>query len=278
MMNQTEETIQHFGEQWTRYPDNNGYYASSAMFEDICSPLLSPQEVAGLTVADLGSGTGRIVDMLLQAGAKHVTAVEPSVAFDVLQQNLAQHSERVRCIRDTADHLPDGPYDLIVSIGCLHHIPNPDPVVAKAFGQLVPGGRFLIWVYGKEGNELYLALFGPLRALAKRLPDAVLAGICHILTACLSLYILLCHVLPLPMRKYMLEVLAHYGWKHRFLTIFDQLNPAYAKYYSGAEARHLLEKAGFVQVTQNHRHGYSWTVLGCKPVCKTESVGRPMAG
>lgn len=47
--------------------------------------------------------------------------------------------------------------------------------------------------------------------------------------------------------------------------IYDQLNPAYAKYYRRDEARALLEDAGFQDVRLHHRHGYSWTVLGTHP-------------
>ena len=69
------KTIADFGEQWTRYRDNDGFYGSQNLFEDIVSPLLAAKAVAGKRVADIGSGTGRIVRMLLEAGAAHVTAV-----------------------------------------------------------------------------------------------------------------------------------------------------------------------------------------------------------
>ncbi len=239
------DTIADFGAQWMRYPENDGYYASPEMFADICHPLLDPAEVAGLTVADLGSGSGRIVNMLLDVGAAQVTAVEPSAAFLPLSRNTADRAARVRLVNAGAEGLPDGPYDLVVSIGVLHHIPDPDPAVRRAFACLSPSGRMLIWIYGQEGNAIYLALVRPLRKVTARLPDSILAALCHILTAVLNGYVFLCRFLPLPMHDYMLRVIAPYGWKHRFLTVFDQLNPAYAKYYSAAEARHLLENAGF---------------------------------
>jgi hypothetical protein len=51
----------------------------------------------------------------------------------------------------------------------------------------------------------------------------------------------------------------------RRLVIYDQLNPAYAKYYTQTEAEQLLARAGFSDVRTYHRHGYSWTVIGTKP-------------
>jgi hypothetical protein len=49
------------------------------------------------------------------------------------------------------------------------------------------------------------------------------------------------------------------------LIIYDQLNPAYAKYYMKREAVKLLLDGGFINVRVHHRHGYSWTVIGTKP-------------
>ena len=75
------QTIQDFGEQWTAFRDNPAYYGSSDLLADLFGPLLSLEDVKGANVADIGSGTGRIVNMLLDAGAAHVHAVEPSAAF-----------------------------------------------------------------------------------------------------------------------------------------------------------------------------------------------------
>jgi hypothetical protein len=64
----------------------------------------------------------------------------------------------------------------------------------------------------------------------------------------------------------MREVVAKLEPSHRRLTIYDQLNPAYAKYYTRAEAEQLLVEAGFVDLHLHHRHGYSWSLVGTKPV------------
>lgn len=260
-----DDVIRDFGKQWTRFQSNDGYYASSTMFADLLGPDVSPAEFAGTTAADIGSGTGRIVNMLLNAGVRHVTAVEPSDAFLVLERNVAEAGDRVRLVRAPGDQLPPGNYDFVVSFGVLHHIPEPDPVVARAFETLRPGGRIVVWLYGREGNELYLAVFSVMHAVTKRLPDWILHPLSHVLTAALWAYAGACRVLPLPMRGYMRRVIGQYEWRHMCLTVFDQLNPGYAKYYTRAEAESLLTRQGFVDLRVYHRHGYSWTVVGRKP-------------
>jgi SAM-dependent methyltransferase len=263
---ETRRTIADFGEQWTKYRDNPDYYGSSDLLADIFGSLLPITAVAGRRVVDIGSGTGRIVNMLLDAGAAHVVAVEPSAACAVLTENTRADRDRVTVLNVSGDRLPaEPPCELVVSIGVLHHVPDPDPVVAAAYRALVPGGRLLVWLYGHEGNETYLAFVEPLRRVTKRLPHPLLAALSEVLGLGLDLYIRLCRVLSLPMRSYMLQVLAKFPRRVRRLTIYDQLNPAYAKYYTREEAADLLARAGFTDIALMHRHGYSWTVTGTKP-------------
>src|SRR4051812_31114167 len=93
--NLSEKTIEDFGEQWTTFTDNEGYYGSTELFADVVGPLISPEAISGLTVADIGSGTGRFVSILLLLGARHVYAVEPSKAFRVLKDNTAAQADRI---------------------------------------------------------------------------------------------------------------------------------------------------------------------------------------
>jgi len=260
------QTIRDFGRQWSAFQDNPGYYGSADLLADLFGPLLSLDEVKGRRAADIGSGTGRIVNMLLDAGAAHVHAVEPSTAITVLKENTAERRDRITYGSGSGETLPpDLGLDLVVAIGVLHHIPDPEPVVRAAYHALRPGGRMLVWLYGHEGNETYLRLVEPLRAVTTRLPHLALVGLSQIIALFLDGYIVACAVLPLPMRSYMREVLAKFPRRVRRLTIYDQLSPAYAKYYTRHEAEALLSGPGFTDVQLYHRHGYSWTVTGRRP-------------
>ena len=257
------QTITDFGEQWTRYTENSGYYGSPELFADICEPLLSVNDVRGCIVADIGSGTGRIVNMLLDAGAARVTAIEPSESYAVVASNTASRAECVEVIHNDGTAIPqDRNFDLIVSIGVLHHIENPGPIVDAARRALKPGGRMFVWLYAR--NEIYLAIFGPLRAVTKRLPHRMLAGLCYGLDWLAMAYAKASRVIPLPLGGYLQNVYVKLDPGVRRLAFYDQLNPAYAKYYRESEARALLEDNGFREVRTHHRHGYSWSVVGLK--------------
>jgi SAM-dependent methyltransferase len=268
-----ERTIADFGEQWTRFTTNDGFYASLDLLRDICEPLVPVSEFRGRHAIEIGSGTGRIVQMMLAAGASRVTATEPSVAFDVLTRNLASMSSRVDCIRTTGDRLPAGlNADIIVAIGVLHHIPEPEPVVKAAFDALRPGGRILVWLYGREGNAAYLSFVTPVRALTTRLGQGPTLALARVLSAGFTGYMAVSRVLPLPLGGYIRNVIGKFTPERRTEVIYDQLKPAYAKYYRQEEASRLIASAGFIDVRLHHRHGYSWTVTGVKP-----DDGRPGA-
>ena len=259
------ETIKNFGEQWERYDDNDkGYYASTELLWDIGCGLIEAQDIQDKTVCEVGSGTGRIVRMLLRAGAGRVHAVEPSKAMKVLRHNTQDVADKINYIQTSGDQLPDLSCDLIVSIGVIHHIPDPDPVVKQIYHSLVEEGKCLIWLYGKEGNRIYLSIFKPLRAITTIMPDLFLVYFSKLLERFSLLYIRLAYTFRVPMRAYILNYYSKLSRKQRENIIFDQLNPAFAKYYTHREAIDLMKRNGFQNVSAKHRHNYSWSVIGIK--------------
>lgn len=259
-------TIADFGEQWTSYPGTDGFFGSAELFNDFLNPLASDRDFAGCRVAEIGAGNGRFVNVVAAAGAAHIIAVEPSKAMRVLRENTARFGDRITYLEATGEKLPaSGDLDYVYSIGVLHHIPDPDPVVAAAFRALRSDGTFVVWLYGREGNGLYLLFSRSLRTFTRRLPHRGLELVVAALYPVLRLYMALCRFIPLPLAAYMRRVLLPLTPAARRLVIYDQLNPAYAKHYTQDEARELLARAGFGQIRLHHRHGISWTVAGTKP-------------
>ncbi|HEY59643.1 MAG TPA: methyltransferase domain-containing protein [Anaerolineae bacterium] len=260
------QTIKDFGDQWKLFQNNTGFYASIDLFEDFCGPLLDISDVKGKRVLDVGSGTGRIVNMLLDSGAKSVVAVEPSDAFQLLKKNTEERSDKVKYFNLPGESIPkEIEVDYAFSVGVLHHIPNPLPTVKRVYEILKPNGKFIIWLYGREGNEIYLKIIKPIKRITSTIPDFLLIGLAFFLNILATFYISAGKFVNLPLQDYINKIFSKLSWKNRQMIIFDQLNPAYAKYYSQEEAERLLQHAGFINVRFHHRHGYSWTVIGIKP-------------
>jgi len=269
------QTIEDFGNQWQIHgqvdPD---HWSSTAMFRDHFGDLFDAQEIAGQTVAEVGSGSGRIINMICSFGPRKCYAIEPSAGFEVLKANTARHAGVIEYLNTTGDRFELSDLDLVFSLGVIHHIKDPLDVVRNIHRSLRDGGRFLIWVYGHEGNAAYLFFYNLVAGITKRMPDSWLDWFSALLNYAIEPYIWLCRVLPLPLRGYLVNVFGKCGWQKRKYIIFDQLNPAYAKYYRREELKALLKAAGFDRVELYHRHGYSWTAMATKGAAAGTSPAR----
>jgi SAM-dependent methyltransferase len=254
-------TISDFSEQWTRYFDNSGHFGSEELFLDVLAPLVRIEDLRGTTVAEIGCGNGRFLKIMARHAAK-VIGVDPGDSVSNARA-WTRDAQNVDIVRASVYQLPAlPPLDHVFSIGVVHHLPDPARALRIMRDLLKPGGRCTIWVYGKEGNELYLRTFGALRRVTTMMPHAMLHALATALVPPLRAYIAACRVLPLPMRHYTRAVLRPLDRNALRLNIYDQLNPAIAAYWTGDEVRMLMAGAGFRDVTLHHRHGYSWTATG----------------
>jgi SAM-dependent methyltransferase len=257
-------TIDDFGRQWQIHGHiDDDYWCNVDVLRDYVGPLLDLNDVEGTATAEVGSGSGRIIRMLNECKPASLHAIEPSVGVEVLRRNtldipnLEIHHRR-------GDDFDISGLDFIFSLGVIQFIQNPLPTLINIRNNLSNTGKFVIWVYGKENNGLYLAFFRSVHLITRRLNDRILDYVSAGLNYLLLPYIFLCRFLPLPMREYVREVFAKCGMQKRKYIIFDQLNPTFAKYYTRDELVDLLTAAGFHNIETHHRHGYSWTAVCSK--------------
>jgi SAM-dependent methyltransferase len=260
-------TLRDFGEQWALDGGNDGFYGSLELLRDALGPLLDLSELRGARVADVGSGSGRIVRMLLAAGAAHVVALEPSAGVESLRRNTAEYGPRVEVLHAPGEALPAGlGLDFVTAIGVLPFVPDPEPLLRAARAALRPGGRIVLWLYAAEGSRLMRGAVALLRRFTTRLPQPALVRLCAVLDRCLDPYIFLCRYAPLPLREYLLRVYSRLDREKRRLTLYDQLNPSYVRYCRRDELEALLARCGFERIRLHDRHGYSWTALAQRPL------------
>lgn len=261
--NSDAKVIEDFGEQWNRFSEYSGHFASKNLLADMMGPLMSIDDLRGARVAEIGSGSGRIVNMIIESGAEKVLALEPSDAVKALRKNMRPWGDRVEILQARGDALPQRNFDYVLCIGVMQHVSEPLAVLRAARRALKPGGKYFMWLYAKEGTERYRSIVIPMRAITRRLPGPVLTGLSWSLMVALTGYVQVCKVLPfLPLAKYSTEVMGKVSPEARTVTIYDQLNPAWVRYYSRAEVENMMTDAGFTDVRTYHRHGYSWSVIG----------------
>jgi SAM-dependent methyltransferase len=252
-----------FGEQFEIDNKIDGYHGSKEMLKEIVHPF-DLKLIKNKVIMEVGSGSGRILKNLLKFKPKKITGVEPSKAINIARKNNNE-SKKIIFKNIKGEDIKDlKKYDFVFSLGVIHHIPNYKKVCKNIYNSLKTNGKFICWVYGYEGNELYIFIFNNLRRLTILMPDFLLRYLCNFLNAILYIYIFLCKLFPLPLKDYLLNVFAKCSYSKRNYIIFDQLNPSFSKYFKKEEISKLMKKSGFKQVKVYSRHKYSWTIISKK--------------
>jgi len=259
-----KHTIDDFGAQWKIHGDlEDDHWTSTEMLIDHFGDIFDAREIEGKTVVEVGSGSGRILNMLNEFYPKLLISVEPSNTISILKSNTNNIKNIEYKNTDGASFSTDG-VDYVFSIGVIQFIKNPHEVVNNIYNNLNSGGKFIMWVYGTENNGLYITFYKIISKFTKFIPDSSLNFLTYILNIILTPYVYMCKYFKLPLHSYLNNVFGKCSWKHRRYIIFDQLNPRYSKYYKKSEVIDLLASAGFVDINLYHRHGYSWTAVGQK--------------
>ena len=262
--NKKKDTIDDFGKQFKYHSKIDDYWGSLKMLKDIVNPF-DLNLVKNKIICEMGIGSGRILKNLIKLSPKKIYAVEPSEAIEIAKKNN-EYSEVEILFKKISGKMINfkNEIDYIFSIGVIHHIPDAEIVCKKVYESLKPKGKFVIWLYGKEGNELYLFIFNHLRKITRFMPDKFLNLFSFFLNLFLSIYIFFCKYLNLPLKNYMINVLKKCTFEKRKYIIFDQLNPSYSKYYTKQDVETLLTKSGFKKIEIFSRHQYSWTAIAEK--------------
>jgi 2-polyprenyl-3-methyl-5-hydroxy-6-metoxy-1,4-benzoquinol methylase len=137
-----------FGFQWHRYQktqlDNDQLRESERHF--LAKTALRPEDLKGKLVLDVGCGMGRFAEVATRWGAR-VVGVDLSAAAEVAAKNLADR--QFTAFQADVFALPFAPesFDVIYSIGVLHHTPDCEAAVKALDKYLKPGGLLVVWLY-----------------------------------------------------------------------------------------------------------------------------------
>lgn len=171
MQNQ-RATAENFGAQWQVFDELEEHH--EGQFRDWIAPV-TPEFIRGRTVIEAGCGKGRHTRALARWGAREVVSVDLSEAVEVAYRNT-RNLPNVHIVQADIYRLPLRPiFDYGLSVGVLHHLPDPAGGFAELVEHVRPGGAVSVWVYGRENNGWLVHLVNPWRQyVTSRLPPSIL--------------------------------------------------------------------------------------------------------
>lgn len=261
-------TADSFAYEWKRF----GVMAPE--WERNFADYLRPHDLGwlrGKAVLDVGTGSGRHSLQAARAGAS-VVAVDIGESIDVARANLPPE---VLTVQADAESLPfePGSFDLVMSIGVLHHLPDPERALREVARFARPGGHvhvYLYWQPERRSHQVVLRGVSAIRRLTTRLPHRLLHALCYPLSAVLLVTLVFPYRLlrkhaatrrladVLPLKTY-----ADYPFRVLVNDQFDRFSAPLERRYTRNEVAEMMRHAGLGEVTVVPNAG--WVADGVAP-------------
>lgn len=206
----------------------------------------SPEDMAGKLVLDVGCGMGRFADIATRWGAR-VIGIDLSLACEVAARNLADRNATF--LQADVFKLPFAPesFDVIYSIGVLHHTPDCERAFKALPGLLKPGGRIAVWLY--SGYNKWYRMSDVYRKVTRRLPPQLLHKLCYGVVPLYGVHQVLKKI-PLVGRptsgvlRFAIPMAFHRDPEWRILDTFDWYSPWYQSKHTYEEVFRWFESCG----------------------------------
>jgi ubiquinone/menaquinone biosynthesis C-methylase UbiE/uncharacterized protein YbaR (Trm112 family) len=254
-------TAESFAYEWQRFGGLRPEWRKN--FLDYLQPL-DPAWLEGKLVLDVGAGSGRHSFQAHAAGAR-VVAVDLGDSIDVARANLPPEVLTVQC---DAERLPFAPqtFDLVMSIGVLHHLPDTERALRGLPRFVRPGGRLHVYLYWKppvRWHRTVLDLVTAARRVTTRMPHRLLHALCYPLAAVLYVTFVAPYralrrrprgrklVAGLPLKTY-----ADYPFGVCVNDQFDRLSAPLERRFEREEVEALLRSADLADITVLPNHGW----------------------
>jgi SAM-dependent methyltransferase len=163
-----QETADAFASSWNNLPAGSVY--TEEQVADWFAPL-GPDDFRGARVLEMGCGNGSLMVHVLRWSPAQLDGIDLGAAVESAKRNVAATgSSNWTVSQEDLTTYSSAGYDVVYSIGVLHHLSAPKAGFEAVVRNTRPGGRFHCWVYAREGNALVIGLVDPLRRVASRLP------------------------------------------------------------------------------------------------------------
>lgn len=242
-----DDYANNFSFEWNRFRTTqldsaNGRGESESRFQrSLDFPL---KALRGMQVLDAGCGMGRFAEVALKYGAT-VVGMDLSLAVDAAAQNLRVHPN-AQFVQADLFALPfrDETFDLVYSLGVLHHTPDPRRAFLGLVKLLRKGGKISATLYSGY-NKVYVRSTNFWRRILTRLPTPVLYRLSHLAIP----YYYLCRLPLLGLAfQAVFPISMHPDREWRVLDTLDCYSPTYQSYHTHYEVFAWFREAGLTEI------------------------------
>ena len=154
MKNQDKNTVDGFGDEWSRFDQADLPQAEQQLLFDEYFSVFPWKNISKESTGfDLGCGTGRWAKSVAPK-VKKLICIDPSSALDIAKKNLSNFDN---CVFDSAtvDEMPmqDNSMDFGYSLGVLHHVPDTALGIKQCVKKLKIGAPLLLYLYYRFDNR-----------------------------------------------------------------------------------------------------------------------------
>jgi len=265
-----KKTKASFGYQWLRYNVNDALEDRTIFLGDA---QMSDETLQDKLLLDAGCGMGRYTAVAAGMGAEIIGLDLSSSILKAYEKT--RHHPLAHIVQGDILHLPfrKKQFDIIYSLGVLHHTPDPRQAFLQLVKCLKDEGVISVWLYGAAGSfsdfktnplradrQYYLksnvakrvhwlivslreSVYNSVRTATSRLNVPLLYMLCYPLAA----------VGKIPLLKY-LTASVHPNWRVRLQENFDWFSPHYQSHHTKEEVRGWFAEAQ-VEVISLLKHG-----------------------
>ena len=270
-----DETVETFGLEWLAFNSfSKGEIESIG--NDYFDLLKSIEVKPEFKVLDVGCGSGRW-SQYLAPRVGYIEAIDPSSAVISAAKNLADFNN-IRVSQASVDNIPfeNNSFDMVFSLGVLHHIPDTSRGIQRCYNKIRSGGWFLVYLYYNLENRS--SVFKGLFAIT----DRVRRYICKLPFKRKIIYTkLIAYMVYLPLSRLALFFswipglskvsnsipLSYYKDRSVYVMMNDALDrfgTPLEKRFSKTEINNMLSRAGFINIKFSDNAPY-WHAIAQKP-------------
>ena len=246
-------------QQWQLFKDDELF-----LFQDWIYPNRL-EDFRDKKVLECGCGGGQHTAFIVPYAGK-ILAVDLNT-IDIAKERNRNFSHVSFLEADIAEMDLGEQFDIVFSVGVIHHTLNPEKTVENLKRHLVKNGTIILWVYSQEGNFLARHMIEPIRKIfLRRISRKRLSAAARLLTFILYVPVYTIYLLPLTFLPYYdyFKNFRKLSFGRNTLNVFDKLNAPHVDFISKERIQKWFDTDDYYDIHISPYRNVSWRISAKK--------------